>query len=634
MSKQSGVEKSIMGFCRQINRNAIPGPLDRWLHWLALVCAVGLGGSPNGMAGGPSLRFAKLAGLALDKFDAPVASDSRGNIYLGGYATNALVKYDPEGNKLWAIGAKSDVQNSLSIVGVSVDGMDNVYALGASHGSIQLGSVLLTGSPFLCKFTTAGVLEYVKFLKGMEVYTPELTTAADGDLLMLAASYSWAKASYDGVDLNVPEGGRAGLAFKVKSDGSLAARSVVVGDRDDFLHSVSFALDGDMLLAGSTVARVIQNGGIRLTNSNQKLQYLFKTNPTGLGKWAKGVASAYDGDDLSVGFGSVTFSPAMNAIYWAGDFVNRLEISSPSIASSGAKDAFVAKLGLDGTTLWARTIGGPGNQWADAAIVDEDGNVFVAGFYTGELDCGLLSLPNFGNRDIFVIKLLSDGTPHWAKRIGWTGNDISIKLDRTRGGELLVGGKVEGGISVDGVFLETANLHEAFLLKFNPESMPPRIHKHPRSQTVPIGKGFTLSMELEVADAGAQIQWWLDGERVEGGTNQVLTIPSGQQEHAGNYHVVATNEFGSTQSERATVTLSGKTTVELRLDNALTLEGIPGRTYRIEYSTSDKFPAAWTVATNLTLEGSKEVWSDPAAVNGEVRRYRVLLLDPGEGGTP
>lgn len=62
---------------------------------------------------------------------------------------------------------------------------------------------------------------------------------------------------------------------------------------------------------------------------------------------------------------------------------------------------------------------------------------------------GSLTLSSLGLRDVFVAKFRDDGTPVWAKRIGWTDNDSEVALSFTPVGELLVTGTVRGGASID-----------------------------------------------------------------------------------------------------------------------------------------------------------------------------------------
>src|SRR5204863_6859930 len=99
---------------------------------------------------------------------------------------------------------------------------------------------------------------------------------------------------------------------------------------------------------------------------------------------------------------AVAYSPTSDAIIWAGDFSGSLNLVSPAIPSVDGKDAFLAKLSSAGTVAWARTFGGSHDQFASAAAVDSLGNIYVAGFFFGQITIGATTLTSRGLEDIFV----------------------------------------------------------------------------------------------------------------------------------------------------------------------------------------------------------------------------------------
>ena len=63
----------------------------------------------------------------------------------------------------------------------------------------------------------------------------------------------------------------------------------------------------------------------------------------------------------------------------------------PALAAGGSDDydIVVAKIkGSDGSVVWARQIGGSGNQVCTAAAINDSGDVLIAGTYSGQLDFG------------------------------------------------------------------------------------------------------------------------------------------------------------------------------------------------------------------------------------------------------
>jgi trimeric autotransporter adhesin len=81
----------------------------------------------------------------------------------------------------------------------------------------------------------------------------------------------------------------------------------------------------------------------------------------------------------------------------------------------------------------------------------------------------------------------------------------------------------------------------------------PGITQQPQSQTVIVGGSVTFSVIATNADG---YEWRKDGAPIPGATDSFYAIGSVQQAHAGNYSVRVTNQFGSTLSANATLTVT------------------------------------------------------------------------------
>jgi hypothetical protein len=89
-------------------------------------------------------------------------------------------------------------------------------------------------------------------------------------------------------------------------------------------------------------------------------------------------------------------------------------------------DIFVSKLDSSGDFVWARSMGGTGEDRGADIAVDSAGNVYTTGYFEGTADfdpgTGTYNLTSAGGRDIFVSKLDSSGDFVWAKSMGGTGS--------------------------------------------------------------------------------------------------------------------------------------------------------------------------------------------------------------------
>src|SRR5262249_25516325 len=57
-----------------------------------------------------------------------------------------------------------------------------------------------------------------------------------------------------------------------------------------------------------------------------------------------------------------------------------------NLTSAGMADAFVVKLNGNGDLVWARRLGGPGNDQGAAVTVDGAGDVLTTGHFSGKAD--------------------------------------------------------------------------------------------------------------------------------------------------------------------------------------------------------------------------------------------------------
>lgn len=118
-------------------------------------------------------------------------------------------------------------------------------------------------------------------------------------------------------------------------------------------------------------------------------------------------------------------------IYTTGRFQSTADFDpgagSYNLTSFGLIDIFVSKLDPNGNFLWAKQMGGNGNDGANAIGIDANGNVFTTGSFstTADFDPGPATY-NFicvGNVDLFVSKLDPNGNFLWATQAGGTAGE-------------------------------------------------------------------------------------------------------------------------------------------------------------------------------------------------------------------
>ena len=98
---------------------------------------------------------------------------------------------------------------------------------------------------------------------------------------------------------------------------------------------------------------------------------------------------------------------------------------------AGGTDAYVVKLDNMGNEQWARTIGGPDSDVANAIVQANDGGYVIAG-----------STSSFGagENDVYVIKLSAAGNLLWTKTIGGPLEDYGESVAKTYDGGYAIAG--------------------------------------------------------------------------------------------------------------------------------------------------------------------------------------------------
>src|SRR5207245_10656578 len=91
----------------------------------------------------------------------------------------------------------------------------------------------------------------------------------------------------------------------------------------------------------------------------------------------------------------------------AGTFTGPLEIGGCRMEGGVDRDAFIAAFSSLGRPLWARRLGGPGNQWSPAVAIDRLGDVAVAAYVEGAVDLDGARVPAGAGTgvDVLVAKL-------------------------------------------------------------------------------------------------------------------------------------------------------------------------------------------------------------------------------------
>jgi hypothetical protein len=356
---------------------------------------------------------------------------------------------------------------------------------------------------FVVKYGSSGTPLWARRLGGTGVDFPGLASVdSSGNVIMIGdyGSNPLNIFAADGttVSFTLANSG-VNDVFVVKYDSSgtpLWARRLG-GTSTDSINSVSVDSSGNIVVTGFYQSNPLNifaaNGStvsFTLANSGTDNAFVVKYDSSGTPLWARRLGGtgtdlirsvSVDSSGIIVVAGNYTSNP-LNIFAANGSTV------SFTLANSGTGDAFVVKYDSSGTPLWARRLGGTGNDAARSVSTDSSGNVIVTGDYgsnplnifAADGTTVSFTLANSGSQDSFVVKYDSSGTPLWARRLSGTSNEIILLVSVDSSGNIVVAGYYSSNplniFAADGTTvsftLANSGGNDTFVVKYDSSGTP------------------------------------------------------------------------------------------------------------------------------------------------------------------
>lgn len=170
------------------------------------------------------------------------------------------------------------------------------------------------------------------------------------------------------------------------------------------------------------------------------------------------------GSSNNDGASGAAVDPSGNLLL-CGDFDSGTVIGSTSLTSKGGVDGLVVKISPTGEVLWARNLGGSGEDRAMGVATDAQGNVYVTGYfeYTGYF--GNTMKQSKGKDDLFLAKLSPDGDVLWAVGAGGPENDRSNAVAVDGSGNAWITGSFSGTASFGSQTLSAGSSSDVLLAR-------------------------------------------------------------------------------------------------------------------------------------------------------------------------
>jgi hypothetical protein len=152
----------------------------------------------------------------------------------------------------------------------------------------------------------------------------------------------------------------------------------------------------------------------------------------------------------------------------------------------------------------------------------------------------------------------------------------------------------------------------------------PFITSQPQSQVGYWGQSVQFSVVAAPNTPPLSYLWQSNGVAISGAINQTLTLTNLQNSFAAGYSVVVANAYGSvTSAPPANLTIN-PAGVAIALYPGVSIAGVIGFIYGIQYSTNLSNVNGWIGVTNLTFTQPTQIWYDSVPASRQQRFYRVL----------
>ncbi len=324
-----------------------------------------------------------------------IAADPDGNIYVAGVTNGSvydavkigtgtnnnvfLIKYDNDGNKIWATQAGVADKNTYGKA-IAVDADGNSYVTGYTNADLDgTGGGVLTGTydVYVAKYDTDGTQLWVRQLgvAGVGTYGNSVAVDPAGNCYVTGQTEG-------GLYGNTKAGDPDVFVLKYNTTGTIQwvkQMGVAAGLKSTYGYGIAADADGNSYVTGNTQGDLDGAGPgvlvgypdvyVMKYNTSGELQWLRQTSAAG--KYATGQGIALDADANC---------------YIAGETNADLDGEGPGVLT-GTKDAFVISYGTDGTSRMIKQMGTAGkNILVYGIAATSSGACFVTGYVDANFD--------------------------------------------------------------------------------------------------------------------------------------------------------------------------------------------------------------------------------------------------------
>lgn len=155
-----------------------------------------------------------------------------------------------------------------------------------------------------------------------------------------------------------------------------------------------------------------------------------------------------------------------NELFLSGICIDTLKIDTITLISNYF-DGFISKFDTAGNVKWAKTFGGPHEDFGGDISVDADSNVYITGSFKDTAYFDNIMLTNGNNRDYFLAKYNNNGNIKWVQQAHADSAYYAAWNTIDHYGNIYVTGTFKGNATLGNYSITSSSSHDLFIALYN-----------------------------------------------------------------------------------------------------------------------------------------------------------------------
>lgn len=389
------------------------------------------------------------------------------SLMMAGYVQN-LRGQGPEFNWAENGGNSSFSEGNVAIAAAEPGGF---YLAGEFTGTAQFGTLAVTSSGgydfFLAHFHENGTPDWILRFGGTDndyISSMELTPA--GNVILGGYFYGTTQI---GNETFTSAGSQDLFLASLSADGAFQWAEHISSVQTDYLNALTVDPSGNILTAGKFYED-IHIGDTALISQGSADFFIAKFTPEGALLWIEQGGGDFSDNAVSIA------ADANSNLFVSGSFYSEIRLGDSIYTTTNPTGVFLARYTGESDLVWAYILDGTDLNASSSVQTDNDGNVFIAGYFSDLLHLGSQTFQaGEFDTDVYIAKFTGAGSPDWAGHGGSDASDDVISMDVDEHGNAYLTGHYLLDITFGNIGLDytlCCGSAEIYVVKYDNKGIP------------------------------------------------------------------------------------------------------------------------------------------------------------------